>query len=91
MNANTAESLARIDSATRNVKWHILPIIQTEAMTRGYTVINSKSFLEFDEIIVSNFHYSNEVTNWVWFGSSNKNTLGKYSIGKWKIKSLKNN
>jgi hypothetical protein len=88
--ATIAVNNAKIDFATRNVKWLILPIIQIEAMTSGYTVRHYVSFLEFDELVVSNFPYQNLVIICPWFGCVNKNDWNlNWAIGKWKIKKLK--
>ena len=43
-----------------------------------------------DEIIVNNYFSTNRVMEFAWFGIATKETLGEYSIGKWIIKSKKN-
>jgi len=43
-----------------------------------------------DEIIVNNYFATNRVIEFCWFGKSTKATLGEYSIGKWIIKTKKN-
>ena len=43
-----------------------------------------------DEIIVNNYFGSNRVIAFCWYGKSTKETLGEYSIGKWIIKTKKN-
>ena len=43
-----------------------------------------------DEIIVNNYFGSNRVIEFCWFGKSTKATLGECSIGKWIIKTIKN-
>jgi hypothetical protein len=65
-------------------------------MTKGYAVRHYVSFLEFDELVVSNFPYQNLVIICPWFGCLTKNDLNwaigndlNWAIGKWKIKKLK--
>jgi len=44
-----------------------------------------------DEIIVCNYFGSNRIAEFAWFGKAIKETLSeKYSIGKWIIKTKKN-
>jgi len=43
-----------------------------------------------DEIIVNNYFSTNRVIEFCWFGTATKETLGEHSIGKWIIKTKKN-
>lgn len=43
-----------------------------------------------NEIIVCNYFSTNKVMEYGWGGNGTKVTLGEYSIGKWIIKTKKN-
>lgn len=57
-------------------------------MKKGYTIENTFA-QDMDELIVSNWPNQNLISIWKWYGVSDKESLGEYSIGKWKIKTLK--
>jgi hypothetical protein len=62
-------------------------------MKKDWTVQegNLSKFLIPDEIIVNNYFSTNRVMEFAWFGIATKETLGEqYSIGKWIIKTKKN-
>jgi hypothetical protein len=85
--ATIAVNNAKTDFAIRNVKWHILPIIQIEAMTKGYTVENGLTWDGQNIFVVSNYPPLNKVrtAGFVTLPTIQKN----YDIGVWKIKKLK--
>jgi len=83
MNAVIVANIVRKATAIENAKRHILPTIQIETMSKGYTVSSTGRGVF---IVVCNFEGLNEVANYCYsniaFVQKNKNTIGMWKIKK---------